>query len=292
MEAGAARPRRARIAGHRRLRGPLARREARPPQPPALPRQQRPLPRGPRDEEGDAADASRRSRDVLRECSRRTGTSSGFLRMEDGTSSPSGGSRSRRTASPAPIEIVAARDDAELQSFAIDDKGEKAALVWNVAGDTRLAFEDLLRRKVLAGPKLPGDLVSGLTWSRDGTQPRHDRVGRRRLRPTSSYSKKSSLPLSSLLPHHRQPAPRRRPLVARLPRIAQVSPPTTASRSPAGSTGRGARRGRGRSSSRSTAAPRGRKSRRSAPTTRRSSRRASPSSRRTCAARRASGSAS
>jgi dipeptidyl aminopeptidase/acylaminoacyl peptidase len=69
---------------------------------------------------------------------------------------------------PGPIEIVAAREDAELQSFAIDDKGEKAVLVWNVAGRHEMQLEDLLRIKVLATPKLPGDLVSGVTWSRDG----------------------------------------------------------------------------------------------------------------------------
>lgn len=69
---------------------------------------------------------------------------------------------------PGPIEIVAAREDAELASFAIDDKGEKAVLIWNVAGRHELAFEDLLRKEMRAGPKLPGDLVSGMTWSRDG----------------------------------------------------------------------------------------------------------------------------
>jgi len=69
---------------------------------------------------------------------------------------------------PSPIEIVAAREDAELQSFAIDDKGEKAALTWNVSGRHEMQIEDLLRMKVLATPKLPGDLVSGVTWSRDG----------------------------------------------------------------------------------------------------------------------------
>ena len=69
---------------------------------------------------------------------------------------------------PGPIEIVASRDDAELASFAIDDKGEKAALVWSVAGRHEMQFEDLHSRKATAGPKLPGDLVFGLTWSHDG----------------------------------------------------------------------------------------------------------------------------
>ena len=74
------------------------------------------------------------------------------------------------TGTPGPIEIVAAREDAELQSFAIDEKGEKAVLVWSVAGRQELAFEDLLRMKMSAGPKLPGDLVSGVTWSKDGSR--------------------------------------------------------------------------------------------------------------------------
>jgi dipeptidyl aminopeptidase/acylaminoacyl peptidase len=69
---------------------------------------------------------------------------------------------------PGPIEIVAAREDAELASFAIDDKGEKAVLLWNVAGRHEMQIEDLLRMRVTATPKLPGDLVSGVTWSRDG----------------------------------------------------------------------------------------------------------------------------
>src|SRR5512140_3677598 len=69
---------------------------------------------------------------------------------------------------PGPIEILAAREDAELQSFAIDEEGTKAALLWNVAGRHELAFEDLLRKEMRTGPKLPGDLASGLTWSRDG----------------------------------------------------------------------------------------------------------------------------
>ena len=69
---------------------------------------------------------------------------------------------------PGPVEIVAAREDAELASFAIDETGTRAALLWNVSGRHELAFEDLLRKEMRAGPKLPGDLASGLTWSRDG----------------------------------------------------------------------------------------------------------------------------
>lgn len=69
---------------------------------------------------------------------------------------------------PGPIEMVAARQDAELSSFTINDAGTRAALLWNVAGRHELAFVDLLGRKETAAPKLPGDIASGLTWSRDG----------------------------------------------------------------------------------------------------------------------------
>ena len=71
---------------------------------------------------------------------------------------------------PSPIEIVAARDDAELASFAIDDGGRRAALLWNAAGRHELAFLDLAGGKTTAGPKLPGDVASGLVWSKDGTR--------------------------------------------------------------------------------------------------------------------------
>jgi dipeptidyl aminopeptidase/acylaminoacyl peptidase len=76
--------------------------------------------------------------------------------------------RISKDGAPGPIEVLASRDDAELAAFALDDSGVKAALVWSVAGRHELAFMDLLRMKMRAGPKLPGDIVSSLTWSRDG----------------------------------------------------------------------------------------------------------------------------
>ncbi len=71
---------------------------------------------------------------------------------------------------PGPVEILAARDDAELASFSINDAGTQAVLIWNVAGRAEMAFEDLLRKETRAGPKLPGDLVFGVTWSKDGSR--------------------------------------------------------------------------------------------------------------------------
>jgi dipeptidyl aminopeptidase/acylaminoacyl peptidase len=53
---------------------------------------------------------------------------------------------------PGPIELVAARDDAELDDFALNDQGTSAVLVWNVAGLHELAFLDLATSKMVAGP--------------------------------------------------------------------------------------------------------------------------------------------
>jgi dipeptidyl aminopeptidase/acylaminoacyl peptidase len=65
-------------------------------------------------------------------------------------------------------QIIASRDDAELGGFEIDDRGTTAALLWNVAGRNELAFVDLASGKQTQGPKLPGEIVGGLTFSKDG----------------------------------------------------------------------------------------------------------------------------
>jgi dipeptidyl aminopeptidase/acylaminoacyl peptidase len=68
----------------------------------------------------------------------------------------------------SPPQVVAGRDDAELGDFEIDDQGTMAALLWNVAGRNELAFVDLALGKLTSGPKLPGEIIGGLTFSRDG----------------------------------------------------------------------------------------------------------------------------
>jgi dipeptidyl aminopeptidase/acylaminoacyl peptidase len=42
--------------------------------------------------------------------------------------------------------------------------------LWNVAGRNELAFVDLASRQMTAGPRLPGEIVGGLTFSKDGRQ--------------------------------------------------------------------------------------------------------------------------
>ena len=69
---------------------------------------------------------------------------------------------------PGPIEVIAARDDAELQQLAIDDSGATAALLWNVAGRSELAFVDLASGRSTPGPALPAEIAFDPVFSRDG----------------------------------------------------------------------------------------------------------------------------
>ncbi len=69
-----------------------------------------------------------------------------------------------------PIEVLSARDDAELQEFSLSDDGATAALLWNVAGRTELSFLDVASLDEIPGPKLPAEIASGLTFSTDGSR--------------------------------------------------------------------------------------------------------------------------
>jgi dipeptidyl aminopeptidase/acylaminoacyl peptidase len=69
---------------------------------------------------------------------------------------------------PGPIEALAAREDAELQGFALTEDGTEAALVWNVAGRSELAFYDPRTGRTAPGPDLPAELATGLTYARHG----------------------------------------------------------------------------------------------------------------------------
>ena len=71
---------------------------------------------------------------------------------------------------PGPIEVLAARDDAELSGFAINDQGTRAALIWNAGGKAELSFFDLATEKMSPGPTLPTEMAGNPTFSRDGKQ--------------------------------------------------------------------------------------------------------------------------
>ncbi|MGB8506846.1 MAG: S9 family peptidase [Pyrinomonadaceae bacterium] len=70
---------------------------------------------------------------------------------------------------PGPIEVLAARDDAELSGFVVNDAGTTAALLWNVAGRSEISFYDLKNNRPLQpGVKLPAEIVGGVDFSKDG----------------------------------------------------------------------------------------------------------------------------
>ncbi|HLJ34520.1 MAG TPA: prolyl oligopeptidase family serine peptidase, partial [Ktedonobacteraceae bacterium] len=69
---------------------------------------------------------------------------------------------------PGEIEVIAGREDAELSGFEISEDGTTAVLLWNVAGRNELAFLNLATLQYASGPTVPGELVSGISWSKDG----------------------------------------------------------------------------------------------------------------------------
>jgi dipeptidyl aminopeptidase/acylaminoacyl peptidase len=69
---------------------------------------------------------------------------------------------------PGKIEVIAARDDGEIENASPTEDGRTVVLVWNVGGRSELAFFDVASGKATPGPALPGDVVGGLGFSRDG----------------------------------------------------------------------------------------------------------------------------
>lgn len=71
-------------------------------------------------------------------------------------------------AEPSLPYVVAGRDDADLDAAALDPTGARAALVWNVDGRSTLEMLDLRSGTAVALPAPPGDVVTGLAFTRDG----------------------------------------------------------------------------------------------------------------------------
>lgn len=67
-----------------------------------------------------------------------------------------------------PLEIVRARDDADLGSLVMSDDGEIAVLGWNAAGRTELEIFDLGTGEVTARPEPPAELAFPSEFSKDG----------------------------------------------------------------------------------------------------------------------------
>jgi len=70
--------------------------------------------------------------------------------------------------SPGPVELLAGREDAELDEFAITSDGKTAALLWNTGGRSELSFFDLITRETAAGPALGVRVARELVFSSDG----------------------------------------------------------------------------------------------------------------------------
>jgi dipeptidyl aminopeptidase/acylaminoacyl peptidase len=69
---------------------------------------------------------------------------------------------------PGKVTLLAQRPDAEVGSFALDDAGTTAAILWNVAGRSELELMDLKTGKTTARPKLPAEIAGGMDFSKDG----------------------------------------------------------------------------------------------------------------------------
>jgi len=69
---------------------------------------------------------------------------------------------------PGAIEVLVARDDAELQEFDVDSSGKLAALAWNVGGRNEIAIVELAsgRQRKIEG--LPGEIVTDVDFLPDG----------------------------------------------------------------------------------------------------------------------------
>jgi len=69
---------------------------------------------------------------------------------------------------PGKVTLLAQRPDAEIGSFALDEAGTTAAVLWNVAGRSELELMDLKTGRTTSRPKLPAEIAGGLEFSKDG----------------------------------------------------------------------------------------------------------------------------
>lgn len=69
-----------------------------------------------------------------------------------------------------PFEVLAARDDAEIGSFVLNDEQTKAVLSWNVSGRSELTIFDLKTGTQKSVSNLPSDIAGVWEFSRDGSK--------------------------------------------------------------------------------------------------------------------------
>lgn len=83
------------------------------------------------------------------------------------------------------MQVLAARDDAEADIAALDPQGQRAALVWNVASVSELAFLQTATGKIISRPALPTSVITSVSFSPDGN--RIAFVGSGAAEPTGIY---------------------------------------------------------------------------------------------------------
>jgi len=71
---------------------------------------------------------------------------------------------------PGPLDVVAARDDAELERFAVAADGSALVLGWNAGGVSELELLDPATGRRTPIPGLPWGVVGGLSLASDGRQ--------------------------------------------------------------------------------------------------------------------------
>ncbi|MGZ8796489.1 MAG: S9 family peptidase [Thermoanaerobaculia bacterium] len=64
-----------------------------------------------------------------------------------------------------PFTVLASRDDAELDSIELTHGATRAVLLWNRGGRNEISFFNIGEKKETAGPKLPGDIISGFDFA-------------------------------------------------------------------------------------------------------------------------------
>ncbi|MGH3885815.1 MAG: S9 family peptidase [Pseudonocardiaceae bacterium] len=69
---------------------------------------------------------------------------------------------------PASAELIAARDGAELERFALEPTGRSVVAVWNVEGRSELELVDLAAGVRRALPAPPAEVVTGCAFAQDG----------------------------------------------------------------------------------------------------------------------------
>lgn len=69
--------------------------------------------------------------------------------------------------SPGPIEVLVAREDADVQGVALTHDGDTAFLIWSSSGRSEIEIVNLASGERLPGPDLPAEIVWGGVLSRD-----------------------------------------------------------------------------------------------------------------------------